>query len=180
TDLSQESPSTAVLEVLQLNGEAIGIGEVQLRRPPFGAAAVRHAQADIGDQRLAILVLLFLDSVVDQQLRDLCGIEVAHRHARVIDSGARWTTAASGASTAGPGRAPAWGRTAGARCACTRTTCASGTTGIAGEHQEVNAVAHAPRRGRCLIRLRLESKELLIERNRPRIVRGDGEMAHVG
>src|SRR5436190_20741510 len=51
TNISKKAAAAAVLHVLELKQQAIGIGEVQLGRAAFSAAAVRHPQRDIGFER---------------------------------------------------------------------------------------------------------------------------------
>src|SRR6187549_2352826 len=41
---SEESSPAAVLHILELNRQTVGVGEIELGRSAFGAAAVRHAE----------------------------------------------------------------------------------------------------------------------------------------
>src|SRR5688572_2761565 len=52
-DVAKEAAAAAVGHVLQLDGEPVGVGEIELRRAAFRAAAVRHAERDIGHERFA-------------------------------------------------------------------------------------------------------------------------------
>ena len=58
THLPQETSAAAVPHILKLNREAVGIGEVEFRRTAFGTAAVRHAERDVGHERIASLPFL--------------------------------------------------------------------------------------------------------------------------
>src|SRR5215208_7932604 len=104
TDLDEESTPAAILHILQLNCEAIRIGEVEFGRAALSASAVWHPQGDIGHERSAALSLLLGQPVVDEQLRDLGRIEIGHRHAGVIDAGTSRTGAASRTALAARGR----------------------------------------------------------------------------
>ena len=58
THLPQETSAAAVLHILKLNREAVRVGEVEFRRTAFGTAAVRHAERDVGHERIAALPFL--------------------------------------------------------------------------------------------------------------------------
>ena len=51
TYVAQVSAAAAVLHVLKLEQQSIGIGEIQFGRAAFGAATIRHAQRDVRLQR---------------------------------------------------------------------------------------------------------------------------------
>ena len=119
---------------------------------------------------IAALAVLFLQPVVHEQLGDFGRIEVLHAHAGMIDPRARRPEpTSSGAArsacrwcalwrargrTTGPALSEPPGRAAGTTRPSGRTTgrgrasSACWTTSVAGKHQKVDAVAHAPR-GRC-------------------------------
>src|SRR6185503_19169129 len=120
-DLAEESTASTVLHILQLNREAVRIGEVELRCPALGAAAIRHPERNVGHERSAALSVLPGQAVIDKQLRNLGRIEIGHRHAGVIDAGATLAGASSWTTRAARGR-----RTSRNRRRCTRrwSTCA--------------------------------------------------------
>src|SRR6185503_21224549 len=83
-EFAKDPATAAVLHVLKLYSQTIRVGEVQLRCAAFGAAAIRHAQRDVGDERRTPLPLLLFESVADEQLGDEGRVEVLHRHTRMI------------------------------------------------------------------------------------------------
>src|SRR5262245_18851034 len=58
TEFAQISAAAAVLHILKLDGETIRVGEIQLRRSTLSAAAIWHAQRDVGHERRASLAVL--------------------------------------------------------------------------------------------------------------------------
>src|SRR5690606_31728568 len=53
-NLAQLATAPAVARILQLQEDAVRVGEVQLRRAALGAAAFRHAQADVVHERAGL------------------------------------------------------------------------------------------------------------------------------
>ena len=86
--VSQETGAAAVLRVLKLNQQAVGIREVQLRGPFFRAATVFHSQRDVVHQRSrrALRGSSRLDSIAFESLDHRVRIEIIHTHAQVIDA----------------------------------------------------------------------------------------------
>ena len=64
---AEEPAAAAVFHVLQLDRQAVRVGQIQLRRAAFGAAAIRHPQRDVGDEWCAALPFLLLQPVADEQ-----------------------------------------------------------------------------------------------------------------
>src|SRR5688572_11669717 len=90
TYFTEEAAATAVLYVLQLQQQSIRICEVELWSAALGAAAIRHAQRDVGLQRpRGTPSCTFRDAKRRECLHDLIRLEVFHVHADVIHAGAR-------------------------------------------------------------------------------------------
>src|SRR6187399_3619971 len=84
---------------------AVWIGEVELGRAALRAAAIGHAQRDVGDERRAALAVLLLQPIADQQLRDRRRVKAFHCNTGVIDGGCG-ATRRSAACASRPGCAP--------------------------------------------------------------------------
>src|SRR5215472_12579425 len=86
-DVAQVTRAAAVAHVLDLEKNAVGIGEIQFRSSFFRASAVLHAHADIRRQRAggAARVASRFDAEICQDLHDLVGIEAFHAEGSVID-----------------------------------------------------------------------------------------------
>src|SRR5207249_4177461 len=86
--VSHHPRAAAVAHVLQLDEDAVGVREVQLRRPFLRPAAVLHAHADVMAERThrSGLTLARLDAVTLERFQDLVEFEVFERHAEVIDA----------------------------------------------------------------------------------------------
>src|SRR5215207_2392358 len=83
--VAEEAAAAAVLHVLNLNRNIVGICEVQLRRPGTGcAAAVFHPLADVPDERRRRIGAARLDAVAFEDFHDGVRIEVLHPEAGVI------------------------------------------------------------------------------------------------
>src|SRR5688572_5092711 len=90
TYFTEEPAAAAVLYVLQLQQQSIRICEVELWSAALGAAAIRHAQSDVGLQRpRGTASCTFRDAKRRKCLHHLIRLEVFHVHADVIHAGAR-------------------------------------------------------------------------------------------
>src|SRR5580658_1182819 len=100
TDFSHVPRPAAIADVLKLEQDAVGIGEVKLGRPVLGPAALRAAHGHVGNERgrLAASVASRLHAEVRQLLEHLIGIETFHPEAHVID--VRLRSRSSGAAAA--------------------------------------------------------------------------------
>src|SRR5262249_28451594 len=135
--LAEPSRAAAVLHILQLHENPVGIREVQLPRSFLRTASILHPHADVVPHPTdgAGLALARLDAVALERFQDRVRIEVLEIHAEVIDARARRGAAA--AATA------------------------------AREHQELDRRTDGERwRGRSLIRADAEAEEVAIERVR--------------
>src|SRR5262249_26486298 len=87
-DVAEIAAAAAVAHVLQLDRDAVGIGEVELGRAAGRAAAVLHPHADVRleRRRRARRVAARGDAVALEGLEDLVGVEAFQVHAHVVDA----------------------------------------------------------------------------------------------
>src|SRR4051812_21162956 len=86
-DLAQQTGATAVAHVLELDEDAIGIGEVQLSCPVLRSASILHPHADVIPQRGhgPALILSWFESDALQCEHRAVDIEARGREADVVD-----------------------------------------------------------------------------------------------
>src|SRR5262245_37754263 len=130
--------SAAITHVLQLDDQAVRVGEVQFRRAFLCPAAIVLPQADVVDEWTGrtLTVATWFDPVCLQPLDDRVRVEILQRHAQMIDTGAR-----SGARSA---------------AACSTSV----------EYQKLDAAPPEHRGRGPLIRLNPETEQILPERAR--------------
>src|SRR5262245_3672801 len=78
--------AAAVPHILQLDRDAIGIGEVELRRSFFGASGFGAAHPDARGERSGVGAFRFLDSQLRERPHRPVGIEVVDGDADVVDA----------------------------------------------------------------------------------------------
>src|SRR5262245_54719271 len=86
----EHARSAAITHVLQLNDQAVGIGEVQFRRAFLCPTAIFLPHADVVDERTGrpLTVAAWFDPVCLQRLDHRVRVEILERHAQVVDGGA--------------------------------------------------------------------------------------------
>src|SRR3989441_6439861 len=135
TYVPQDTRSSAVCSVLNLNDQAVGVREVEFRGSFFCTSTIFHSHADVvhqGSSR-SLCTSSRLDAVAFERLDDLFRIEIVHSHAKVSDG-------------AGPGRA--------------RRSLAATST----ERQKLAGIAETEHRvAPSLIRLDPKAKQLLVK-----------------
>src|SRR5262249_24373347 len=87
-DVAEGAAAAAVAHILQLDRDAVGIGEVELGRAAGRAAAVLHPHADVRleRRRWTRSVAARRDAVALEGPEDRVGVEAFQVHAHVVDA----------------------------------------------------------------------------------------------